>query len=76
MLSSLRRSAAHTPAARDVIPYWIALALAAGAPLLAYLVLRSRHGLALFAIRDSEATAESASVIEHCSTAASMRFPK
>ena len=52
----------RSPAARDIITYWIALALAAGAPLLVYLVLRSRYGLALFAIRDSEATAESAGV--------------
>src|ERR1700688_232696 len=54
--------AVRSPAARDIITYWIALALAAGTPLLVYLVLRSRHGLALFAIRDSEATAESAGV--------------
>jgi len=52
----------RSPAARDIITYWIALALAAGAPLLVYLVLRSRYGPALFAIRDSEATAESAGV--------------
>ena len=52
----------RSPAARDIITYWIALALAAGAPLLVYLVLRSRYGLALSAIRDSEATAESAGV--------------
>jgi len=52
----------RSPAARDIITYWIALAVAAGAPLLVYLVLRSRYGLALFAIRDSEATAESAGV--------------
>src|ERR1700682_1517014 len=52
----------RSPAARDILTYWIALALAAGAPLLVYLVLRSRYGLALFAIRDSEATAESAGV--------------
>jgi branched-chain amino acid transport system permease protein len=52
----------RSPAARDIITYWIALALAAGTPLLVYLVLRSRYGLALFAIRDSEATAESAGV--------------
>src|SRR5712671_2287622 len=42
--------------------YLMALALAAGTPLLVYLVLRSRYGLALFAIRDSEATDESAGV--------------
>ena len=52
----------RSPAARDIITYWIALVLAAAAPLLVYLVLRSRYGLALFAIRDSEATAESAGV--------------
>ena len=52
----------RSPAARDIITYWIALVLAAGAPLMVYLVLRSRYGLALFAIRDSEATAESAGV--------------
>jgi branched-chain amino acid transport system permease protein len=54
--------AVRSPAARDIITYWIALALAVGTPLLVYLVLRSRYGLALFAIRDSEATAESAGV--------------
>jgi branched-chain amino acid transport system permease protein len=52
----------RAPAARDIITYWIALVLAAGAPLLVYGVLRSRLGLALFAIRDSEPTAESAGV--------------
>jgi branched-chain amino acid transport system permease protein len=52
----------RSPAARDIITYWIALALAAGTPVLVYFVLRSRYGLALFAIRDSEATAESAGV--------------
>jgi branched-chain amino acid transport system permease protein len=52
----------RSPAARDIITYWVALLLAAGAPLLVYLVLRSRLGLALFAIRDSEETAESAGV--------------
>src|ERR1700730_4877694 len=52
----------RSPAARDIITFWIALLLAAGAPLLVYLVLRSRVGLALFAIRDSEPTAESVGV--------------
>jgi branched-chain amino acid transport system permease protein len=52
----------RTPAARDIITYWIALALAAGAPLLVYLVLRSRHGLALSAIRDHEGAAQSSGV--------------
>ncbi len=52
----------RTPAARDIISYWVALALAAGTLAVVYLVLRSRRGLALFAIRDSEATAESVGV--------------
>jgi branched-chain amino acid transport system permease protein len=52
----------RSPAARDIITYWIALVLGVCAPLLVYLVLRSRLGLALFAIRDSEATAESTGV--------------
>jgi len=52
----------RTSAARDIISYWVALVLAVGIVLLVYWVLRSRHGLALFAIRDSEATAESVGV--------------
>ena len=52
----------RAPAARDIITYWIALVLAAGVLWLAYLVLRSRYGLALFAICDSETAAESAGV--------------
>jgi len=47
----------RTPAARDIISYWVALALAAGALALVYLILRSRRGLALGAIRDHEAAA-------------------
>ena len=52
----------RTPAARDIITYWAALALAAGTIAFVYLVLRSRHGLALAAIRDMEAAAESVGV--------------
>ena len=52
----------RTPAARDMISYWIALALAACTLALVYLILRSRHGLALGAIRDSEPAAESVGV--------------
>jgi branched-chain amino acid transport system permease protein len=51
-----------TGAARDIITYWTALALAAGTVLLVYLILRSRYGLALAAIRDSERAAESVGV--------------
>jgi branched-chain amino acid transport system permease protein len=49
-------------AARDIITYWLALALAVGTVALAYLILRSQHGLALAAIRDSEVAAESVGV--------------
>ncbi len=47
----------RTPAARDVVSYWIALALMAATLAFVYLVLRSRRGLALGAIRDHEAAA-------------------
>jgi branched-chain amino acid transport system permease protein len=52
----------RTPAARDIITYWIALALAAGTLATVYVLLRSQRGLALAAIRDQEATAESVGV--------------
>lgn len=52
----------RTSAARDIITYWTALVLAVGTILLVYLILRSRHGLALAAIRDSEIAAESVGV--------------
>jgi branched-chain amino acid transport system permease protein len=52
----------RTPAARDIITYWAALALAAGTLAVVYLLLRSPRGLALAAIRDQEATAESAGI--------------
>ena len=51
-----------TSAGRDIIIYWTALALSIGTVMLVYLVLRSRHGLALAAIRDSESAAESVGV--------------
>jgi branched-chain amino acid transport system permease protein len=51
-----------TAAARDIITYWAALTLAAGTVLLVYVILRSRYGLALAAIRDSEHAAESVGV--------------
>src|SRR3954469_5178975 len=40
----------RTPAARDIVSYWVALALTAGTLALVYLILRSRRGLALGAI--------------------------
>ena len=52
----------RTSAARDIVTYWAALTLAAGTILLVYLILRSRYGMALAAIRDSEVAAESVGV--------------
>jgi branched-chain amino acid transport system permease protein len=52
----------RTSAARDMITYWAALALAVATIAFVYLVLRSRYGLALAAIRDSETAAESVGV--------------
>jgi branched-chain amino acid transport system permease protein len=51
-----------TSAGRDILIYWVALALSIGTIMIVYLVLRSRHGLALAAIRDSESAAESLGV--------------
>jgi branched-chain amino acid transport system permease protein len=51
--------AVRGPAARDIIAYWLALVLAAGTFVLVYRLLRSRYGLALSAIGDSEPAAES-----------------
>ena len=47
----------RTPAARDIVSYWLALALAVVTLVFVYLTLRSRRGLALGAIRDNEAAA-------------------
>jgi len=52
----------RTAAARDMQTYWIALVIAVATLLLVYLLLRSRHGLALAAIKDSEIAAESVGV--------------
>jgi branched-chain amino acid transport system permease protein len=54
--------AVRGPAARDILAYWLALLLALGTFILVYRLLRSRHGLALSAIGDSEAAAESTGV--------------
>jgi branched-chain amino acid transport system permease protein len=50
------------PAARDIAVYWLALLLVAGTLALVYLMLRSRRGLALAALRDSEVAAVSLGV--------------
>jgi len=47
----------RTPAARDIVSYWLVLALMAGTLALVYFMLRSRRGLALGAIRDNETAA-------------------
>lgn len=52
----------RTSAARDIEAYWLALLLAAGTIVLVCAILRSRHGLALAAIRDSETAAGSLGV--------------
>jgi len=49
----------RAPVARDILAYWLALAIALGIVAACYLVLRSRQGLALAAIRDNEAAAGS-----------------
>lgn len=51
-----------TSAARDIESYWLALIIAVGSILLVYGLLRSRYGLALSAIRDSEPAAGSLGV--------------
>jgi branched-chain amino acid transport system permease protein len=52
----------RTPAARDAALYWLALLVLVATLAAVYLLLRSRHGLALAAIRDSETAAESIGV--------------
>jgi branched-chain amino acid transport system permease protein len=52
----------RTALARDLIMYWTALALVLLTILTVYFILRSRRGLALAAIRDSEVAAESVGV--------------
>jgi branched-chain amino acid transport system permease protein len=52
----------RSAAARDVATYWLAVILAVFTVILIYRVLRSRAGLALSAIRDSEPAASSVGV--------------
>lgn len=49
-------------AARDVLAYWLALALAVGTMAVIYALLRSRNGLALAAVRDNDNAARSVGV--------------
>ena len=52
----------RTSIARDMVMYWTAFALVVGTLFAVYFILRSRRGLALAAIRDSEIAAESVGV--------------
>lgn len=56
------KSIAASRAGREHLVYWIALALAVGAILLVFFLLRSRWGLAMTAIRDNETASESLGV--------------
>ena len=47
---------------RDSLTFWMAVAIGIGSIAVAYLLLRSQHGLGLTAIRDSEAASESLGV--------------
>ncbi len=49
-------------AARDVLAYWLALALATGTIAAVYALLRSRQGLALAAVRDNRLAARAVGV--------------
>jgi branched-chain amino acid transport system permease protein len=56
------RQIALDRAGRETIVYWCTLAIVALVLAIVYLLLRSRHGLALTAIRDSEPASESLGV--------------
>jgi branched-chain amino acid transport system permease protein len=59
---SIVREIAPDRAGREMIFYWLSLAIAVGALALVYGLLRSRVGLALTAIRDSEPASRSVGV--------------
>jgi len=56
------RQIAPDRAGRDLIVYWVSLVIVVTVCAVVYLVLRSRHGLALAAIRDSEPASASLGV--------------
>ena len=56
------RQIAPDRAGRETIVYWVSLAIAVVVSAIVYLLLRSKHGLALTAIRDSERASESLGV--------------
>lgn len=59
---SLTAMAGIPKATRESVTFWIAVAVAVGAIALIYWLLRSRFGLGLTALRDSEAASESQGV--------------
>lgn len=59
---NVMREMASTKAEREALIYWAALALGTGSIGIVYLLLRSRIGLALTAIRDSEIASSSLGV--------------
>lgn len=56
------KSIAASRAGREHLVYWVALAIAVGAIAMVFFLLRSRWGLAMTAIRDSEPASESLGV--------------
>ena len=59
---AILRQIAPDRGSREIITYWIALVIAVLVCAIVYWLLRSRHGLALTAIRDSEVASESLGV--------------
>lgn len=60
--ASIVKSIASSRAGREHLVYWVALAIAVAAIALVFFLLRSRWGLAMTAIRDSEPASESLGV--------------
>ncbi|MFY2822491.1 branched-chain amino acid ABC transporter permease [Ruegeria sp. MALMAid1280] len=60
--ASIVKSIAASRAGREHLVYWVALGIAVGAIALVFFLLRSRWGLAMTAIRDSEPASESLGV--------------
>ncbi len=59
---SVIKSIASSRAARDATVYWLALTVVVAVIAIVYILLRSRHGLALTAIRDTEEASQSLGV--------------
>jgi branched-chain amino acid transport system permease protein len=60
--ASVMKALSETKFWREAMIYWLALAIGIGAILMVYALLRSRTGLALMAIRDSEVASSSLGV--------------